>query len=292
MPEITVLMPVKNGEKFIKEAIDSVLKQSFTDFEFLIIDDGSTDKTVSIIKSYPDPRIRLIEQKPDFIKALNKVLSLAYGEIIAGMDADDIMHTERLRIQVKRMKQTPDIAISSSWTKPFKNDGSPLPPFQYGDGYIEYPILQMLRGNILAHPSVMIRKSFIEENKLKYQNYAQAEDYKLWFEVAKAGGKFFVEPQHLLNFRVSDTQVTNVKRDSMLKQTIIIKKEILNYLLKNLDDNKSIVKLYKAMETLEKEETITPNETFQLFWNILIKKMGIESKYKAETEKEQKKISN
>lgn len=282
MLEITVLMPVKNGSKYIKEAIDSVLGQSFTDFEFLIMDDGSTDKTVSIIKSYTDPRIRLIEQKPDFIKTLNKGLSLAKGNYIARMDADDIMHTERLRIQLKRMKHNPDIAVSASWTKPFKDDGIPLPPFQFGEGNIEYPILQMLRGNILAHPSVMIKKSFFEEHKLKYQNYPQAEDYKLWFEVAKAGGKFFIEPQHLLNFRVSDTQVTNTKRDSMIEQTVIIKKEILNYLLKNLDDNKTLIKLYKTLESLEKEKTISPNDTFQFFLGILIKKMGINTGQKTE----------
>ena len=98
MPEITVLMPVRNGEKYIKNAIDSVLNQTLTDFEFLIIDDGSTDRTVKIIQDYADERIHLVKRKHQFIQNLNEGLQLASGAYIARMDADDIMHTERLRI--------------------------------------------------------------------------------------------------------------------------------------------------------------------------------------------------
>ena len=109
MPEITVLMPVRNGERYIKESIDSVLNQTLTDFEFLIIDDGSTDRTVEIIQGYTDKRIRLVRKEHQFIQNLNEGLELASGSYIARMDADDIMHTERLRIQLKRMKKNPDI---------------------------------------------------------------------------------------------------------------------------------------------------------------------------------------
>ena len=111
MPEITVLMPVRNGEKYIKNAIDSVLNQTLTDFEFLIIDDGSTDRTVKIIQDYADERIHLVKRKHQFIQNLNEGLQLASGAYIARMDADDIMHTERLRIQLKRMKKNPDITV-------------------------------------------------------------------------------------------------------------------------------------------------------------------------------------
>lgn len=89
MPEITVLMPVRNGEQYIKEAIDSVLNQTLTDFEFLIIDDGSTDRTVEIIQGYTDKRIRLIRKEHQFIQNLNEGLELASGSYIARMDADD-----------------------------------------------------------------------------------------------------------------------------------------------------------------------------------------------------------
>ena len=87
MPEITILMPVRNGEKYIKESIDSILKQTFTDFELLIMDDGSTDRTVERIERYTDERIRLIRRKHNFIRNLNEGLELALGAYIARMDA-------------------------------------------------------------------------------------------------------------------------------------------------------------------------------------------------------------
>ncbi|MCS2384182.1 glycosyltransferase family 2 protein [Bacteroides thetaiotaomicron] len=105
MPEITVLMPVRNGEKYIKDAINSVLRQTLTDFELLIIDDGSIDRTVEIIQGYTDQRIRLEKREHQFIPNLNEGIKLASAPYIARMDADDIMHTERLRIQLKRMKK-------------------------------------------------------------------------------------------------------------------------------------------------------------------------------------------
>jgi glycosyltransferase involved in cell wall biosynthesis len=265
---VTVLMPVRNGEKYIKESIESVLKQTFEDFEFIIIDDGSTDKTVSIIKSYNDYRIRLIEQEHDFVGALNKGLQLAEGEYIARMDADDIMYTERLRIQVKRMNYNPEITVLSSWANVFKDDGLKLPSIRMGEGLMEEPIREMLKGNFVIHPSVMLRKSFIKDNNLKYPDYPQSEDYKLWFEMAKRGGKFFIEPQLLMNFRVSDAQITNLKRKTMIEQTIRIKREILNYLIEQ-EHSGDLESLQGILENLEKEKLLSNDEIFKLFYNVL-----------------------
>ena len=270
MPEITVLMPVRNGEAFIKESIDSVLCQSFTDFELLIMDDGSTDGTVNIIQSYQDKRIRFEKRNHNFIKNLNEGLSLAQGNYIARMDADDRMHSERLRIQLKRMKQNPDITLCSSWTKPFKTDGTLLAPFQFGEYFSENPILQMLLGNFISHPSVMIKKEFLTVNKLEYQNYPHTEDYKLWFEIAKLGGKIFVEPQHLLYFRVSETQVTAIHREEMFNQAARIKEEILSYLLIE-KSNKKLLSLHRRLMDVKKDNLVSANEIFSFFYNILKK---------------------
>jgi glycosyltransferase involved in cell wall biosynthesis len=265
---ITVVMPVRNGAQYIKESIESVLKQTFTDFEFIIIDDGSTDDTLSIIKSYDDSRIRLIEQEHDFVGALNKGLQVAEREYIARMDADDIMHTERLRVQVKRMTCNPDITVLSSWSEAFQNEGSILPPMKIGEGFIEKPILEMLKGNFVVHPSVMLRRSFLKDNNLKYEKYDQAEDYKLWFEIAKLKGQFFIEPQFLLKFRVSETQITHLKRETMIGQTVKIKKEILNYLIEQ-EHSGELKSLLEILKNLEKENIMPHDEIFRLFYNIL-----------------------
>ncbi|MDR2036405.1 MAG: glycosyltransferase [Bacteroidales bacterium] len=268
MPEITVLMPVRNGEKYIREAVDSVLHQSFEDFELLIMDDGSTDRTVEILRSYQDPRIRLEIREPHFIRSLNGGLSLSKGDYIARMDADDRMHIERLRIQLKRMKQKPEITVCASWTTPFVPGGAPLKPVKTGEYLIERPILKMLKGNFIAHPSVMIRKRFLEENRLTYQDYPCAEDYKLWFDTARLGGKFFIEPQSLLYFRISDSQVTSVNREQMIRQSILIKDEILDYLLEKVA-NKTLLDLRSNMDQLRKDCLVSPDIVFALFYTIL-----------------------
>src|SRR6266702_8228484 len=102
-PKLSVIMPVYNAGKYLKEAIDSILCQSFKDYEFIIIDDGSTDDSSSIIGSYIDSRIKFIQNKRNMnlIASLNIGIDIAHGEYIARMDADDVSHQERLRCQVK-----------------------------------------------------------------------------------------------------------------------------------------------------------------------------------------------
>lgn len=270
MPEVTVLMPVRNGEKFIKDAIDSVLRQTLTDFELLIIDDGSTDRTVEIIHEYTDQRINLVRGKHRFIQNLNEGIKLASGSYIARMDADDIMHTERLRIQLKRMKRNPDITVCGTWASFFGENDKRSNNSHLGYGIIHDPVLELLRYNMLLHPSVMIKKEFLNNHQIKYQNYSFVEDYKLWFDIAKAGGILFVEPQELMMLRRSDTQVTVVKKEKMYKGSIRLRKEILHYLL-SIYDNGTLDNLLSNFEELEKKKWMSNEEIFRFFVNLLNK---------------------
>ena len=267
MPEITVLMPVRNGERYIKESIDSVLNQTLTDFEFLIIDDGSTDRTVEIIQGYTDKRIRLVRKEHQFIQNLNEGLELASGSYIARMDADDIMHTERLRIQLKRMKKNPDITVCGTWAKIFSDKGNERNVFHFGHEIICEPVLELLKYNMLLHPSVMVKKEFLFNHHIKYQNYPYVEDYKLWFDIAKAGGILFVEPQELLMFRRSDTQVTVTKKKEMSLGSIRLRKEILLYLL-SIYHNKALNSLLSDLEYLEKNKWMSYEDIFRFFVNL------------------------
>ena len=267
MPEITVLMPVRNGERYIKESIDSVLNQTLTDFEFLIIDDGSTDRTVEIIQGYTDKRIRLVRKEHQFIQNLNEGLELASGSYIARMDADDIMHTERLRIQLKRMKKNPDITVCGTWAKIFSDKCNERNVSHLGYGIIHEPVLELLKYNMLLHPSVMIKKEFLLNHHIEYQNYPCVEDYKLWFDIAKAGGILFVEPQELLMFRRSDTQVTVTKKKEMSLGSIRLRKEILLYLL-SVYNNKTLNSLLSDFENLEKNKWMSNEDIFRFFVNL------------------------
>lgn len=267
MSEITVLMPVRNGEKYIKDAIDSVLRQTLPDFELLIIDDGSTDRTVEIIQEYTDKRIRLERREHRFISNLNEGIKLASGSYIARMDADDIMHTERLRVQLKRMKKNPDIIVCGTWARFFSDSGKEKNISHLGYGIVHEPVLELLKHNMLLHPSVMIKKEFLFDHNIEYQNYPYVEDYKLWFDIAKAEGLLFVEPQELLMFRRNDTQITVTKKEEMFLSSIRLRKEILLHLL-SIYDNKILNSLLSDFEDLEKNKWMSNEDIFRFFVNL------------------------
>jgi glycosyltransferase involved in cell wall biosynthesis len=117
MPRISVVMSVYNGEKYLRQAIESILQQTYTDFEFIIIDDGSTDSSREIIQSYDDKRIRLVinEQNIGLTKSLNKGIRLAKGEFIARMDADDISLPQRFEKQVAYLDSHPEVGVLGTY---------------------------------------------------------------------------------------------------------------------------------------------------------------------------------
>ena len=119
MPRVSVVMPAYNAEKYIGEAIDSILNQTFTDFEFIIIDDGSSDRTADIVKSYSDPRIRLLanERNSGIVASLNRGIQKATGKYIARMDADDYSRLDRIKKQVDFLDNHPEvIALGTSFS--------------------------------------------------------------------------------------------------------------------------------------------------------------------------------
>lgn len=178
--QVTVLMPVFNGEKYIREAIDSILNQTFKDFEFLIVCAPSTDKSIEIIQSYTDERIRLVEvkEKHGLIADLNMGLDLAQGKFIARMDCDDISLPNRLEKQIAFMEANPDVGICGSWIELIGNNA----------GHIEkYPVdYEDIKANLffscaLAHPTVVFRNDFVKKYGLMYDSrHLYAEDFGLW----------------------------------------------------------------------------------------------------------------
>ena len=111
MLSVTVAIPMYNAAPHLRECLDSVLAQTFRDFELLIVDDGSTDDSVDIVRSYTDPRIRLLLNRHDYIGSLNLLLCEARGKYIARMDADDVMVPQRLALQFAYMEAHPDVDL-------------------------------------------------------------------------------------------------------------------------------------------------------------------------------------
>jgi len=186
MAKVTVLMSVYNGEKYLREAIDSILKQTFKDFEFLIINDGSTDSTAEILKSYQDPRIKIInnEKNVGLTKSLNEGLKLAKGEYIARMDADDISMPERLQKQVNILERKPDLGVVGTWC--YIIDEKDNIKYEVKDD--RNPVIlrwKLLFDNVFVHSSVMMRKKAYEDNGGYNLELEASQDYDLWSRIAK-----------------------------------------------------------------------------------------------------------
>lgn len=180
-PKVTVLMPVFNGEKYLGEAIESILNQTFSDFELLIINDGSTDTSVEIINSYNDPRIRLVQNEENLglIATLNKGMDLACGEYIARMDCDDVSLPKRLDKQVTYMDKHPNVGVCGTW-------------FRWIDGPLhnktvcwqtDYETIKcgLMFVAMIGHPTALMRTKIFRQHKLYYDfSYIHAEDFELW----------------------------------------------------------------------------------------------------------------
>ena len=178
-PIVTVLMPVYNGSKYLDDAIKSILNQTFQNLEFVIIDDGSTDDSLNIIKSYNDNRIRLIENKANQgqSKTLNKGINLARGTYIARVDQDDISRSDRLEKQLEFMEKNSDIDVCGSWVELMGKQSDVLNL----ETRSEEIKISLLTNQNLAHPAVMIRKSTLIKHNLDYDpKFIIANDYDLW----------------------------------------------------------------------------------------------------------------
>ncbi len=241
--KISVLLPAYNAEKFIAEAIESILAQTFADFEFIIINDGSTDSTAEIIRSYADPRIVFIDHKENrgLVSVLNQGMEMARGEYIARMDADDIAYPGRFAKQVQFMDENHDFGVVSSNARIFGDKFGAL-----GDkrnGITRNPAflgaLDWYLGCKVLHPAAMLRKEFFEKHHLRYDpDYLACEDYELWSRAVRYM-KIANIQDVLLNYRWHDGSVTTSLRDIQIKNTQRVQRNILDFCLHNEKDRLS-----------------------------------------------------
>lgn len=187
-PMVSVIMPTYNRETFLPRAIESILNQTYTDFEFIIVDDGSTDNSIQIIKEYAqkDKRIRLIrnEENKGIAYSRERGKNAARGTYIAIMDSDDISFPTRLEKQVEYLQTHKDIAVVIGLTKNQANGNiwwRPTDPQEI--------IFDMHFDNAIGNPQTMIRRSFLIKHNIEYKDYRAAEDYDFFKQIIFAGGK-------------------------------------------------------------------------------------------------------
>jgi len=228
-PAISVVMSVYNGEAYLHEAISSILLQIFTDYEFIIIDDGSTDNSLSIIKSFTDERIVLLsQQNTGLARALNNCIKLAQAPLIARMDADDIALPERLRIQYDFMQKFPDCSACGSWADIIDKNGNyvytgeTLVDKDEIKNFFSKRISDGLPDTPFFHSSVMFRiKAFNQVGG--YTEYMRrAQDVVLFNRMNNIGNCYNI-PAVLLKYRIVPHAIGGRKMTLELLGTVLIK---------------------------------------------------------------------
>lgn len=232
--KISVVMSVYNGEKYLREAIESILNQTFRDFEFIIIDDGSTDRSLEIIKEFEqkDNRIKIISRKnKGLIYSLNEGIKLARGEYIARMDADDISKINRLEKQIKYMQEN-DLDICGSWAEGIDTLGNKIKDLNYSPDINKIKTFTLLH-NSFIHSSVMFKKDIFEKVGGYKKFFKHIEDYELWTRIVfkyRAGNI----PEALIRYRLHDEQITKkngfeMKARGILVRILALSRFVLNF---------------------------------------------------------------
>jgi len=232
-PLVSVVLSVYNAEKYIAEAIESILTQSYKNFEFIIIDDGSTDGSLEIVKSYDDERIILISREnKGLIASLNEGIGQAKGKYIARMDADDVSLPHRLERQVEFMEGNPSIGMSGSNVLVFGDDVETyIWKLSRNDDTIKS---ELLFSSTFVHPSVIINRKMVVNNSLYYDSgFLHAEDFELWTRIAKFTRMENVT-EVLLKYRVVKDSVTR-EADKDIEKRYAIHKKIFNVYLTSLE---------------------------------------------------------
>ena len=253
MAKISVLMPVYNGEKYLKESLESILLQTFSDFEFIIINDGSTDKSKDIIEEYKnrDNRIILINNPSNLgiTKSLNIGLKHCTGKYIARMDADDISLPQRLQIQYDYMEKHPSVGVVGSQMsiikegKEIKEINDYIVPTEHNA-----IVLNLLIGKAIAHPTAFIRLSILK-NKQYNEKLNSSQDLELWLSLI-SNNTFANLNEKLVQYRDHTDNISNKYREEQQKNKLDIKQQFITDILNIKIDKNDILLLEKSQNSL------------------------------------------
>ena len=263
-PLVSIVLPMYNAENTIIECLDSITGQTYRNFEIIVIDDGSTDNSAAIVKTYKDNRIKLYQYKHDYIGNLNRAFSHCAGKYIARMDADDKMLPTRIAKQVAILETHPEVSVCCSTMKVL---GKKAPRRSGYDGIILNLKITLLRGNFISHPSIMMRREVLDLGIRYKKSYIYAEDYKMWVELALKDVVFYNIPEPLLEYRLSENQVSHIYNEQQTMTAWLIRQELLETLIKktSLPIQRKLKKFYRTMLEMNQDGLIPPSEFYFLF---------------------------
>lgn len=221
MSSITVLLPVYNGARYLKEAIDSILSQTFSDFTLLIIDDASTDTSAEVIQQFRDERIHYVSNNKNLglIATLNKGIELCNTELLARMDQDDLAVPERLQIQLDYLLANPSASLVASPIIGMTPEGRERDHWQldFTTRTPEAIRTEMARNNCISHPTILIRSAVLKKYKYQHQQIG-SEDWDLWLRLLRDGHRIFKTQEVLLRYRIHPLSVTSLHRNKQHTQ--------------------------------------------------------------------------
>jgi glycosyltransferase involved in cell wall biosynthesis len=231
-PAVSVVIPVYNGEPYLALALDSVLAQTFTDFEIVLIDDGSTDRTMEIVHTYRRKapshfRTVITRQNKGIVQSLNEGIQECRGELIARMDADDIARPNRFALQVKYMSEHPECVLVGSRVMLIDPEGAPIREWITELTHEEIDRTHLERGWPVVHPTVMMRREVVNELGGYRKQYETLEDLDLFLRLAEHG-KLANLPEVLLDYRQHFSSICHTRsgeqsaiRESLLRETCL-----------------------------------------------------------------------
>ncbi|MDO8793583.1 MAG: glycosyltransferase family 2 protein [Vicinamibacterales bacterium] len=228
-PRIAVILPVYNAEAYVAEAIRSVLEQTYTDFRLIVIDDGSTDRSLQIVNGFSDPRVQLIRLAANqgLVSALNTGIAESASELIARMDADDVCLPGRFERQVAFLDAHPNVMICGTWTEVFGTQTCVRRP-PSDPRRIQ---ARLFFGFAMDHPSIMLRRAFLERHDLGYrEEYRHVEDVDL-FVRASACGDLANVPEVLLRTRAHDTEISAIHVNEQVDTEARLRIDLLRQLM-------------------------------------------------------------
>ncbi len=272
-PCVTVAMPLYNGAATVARAIDSILQQTFRDFELVLIDDGCSDNTIGIVRSYNDPRIRLIvhETNQGLAATRNHLVDQARGEFIAWLDQDDWSHPERLARQVTRFSSNPQLGLSSSWTQAQTANGKTnrlTTATSRLQARVEF-IPEMVRatqlfGNTIATSSAMLRISLLKQHGLAFrENYAPSEDYDMWSRVG-LHGQLDMIPRFLTKRWEHATGASSLGADRQRIGAEMVRRDLLDEM--GIAYDNAELTIHQTLATPPRNQPLRPEPQAALDW--------------------------
>ena len=217
---ITIILPVYNSIKYIKECLDSISKQTFTDWRLLIFDDGSTDGTLEYLENWikNEDRAILYKRNQSYISNLNEGIDLSDTKYIARMDADDIMYPERLQTQLDFMEAHTDIDLVCSSVECIKEDGSSNGYFGafFSEQIMDASDLMFM--NQIVHPSVLMRSESLKQNNIRYkEEFKYAEDWEMWTQMLEKRMKLLSLKTPLMKYRIVEKSMSRTHQEEIRK---------------------------------------------------------------------------